>query len=91
MSNVSTITVPELLTFTLPAVSSISRTSIGPSRWPAVRIQDASLAVSGGRAGRCTFSNTRLSPKMVVMPSCDVVNTAGKRWLLYQRFIILRT
>jgi hypothetical protein len=37
-SNVSTITVPELLTLTVPATSSMSSTSMGPSLWPTARI-----------------------------------------------------
>ena len=61
--------VPELLTLTLPSVSSIATTSIGPSRWPTLRIQDTSLAGSGGRAGKFTFSNAIFWASMVVMPT----------------------
>jgi len=61
-------TVPELSTVTFAVLSLICRTSIDPSRWPSVSMQDCSLAGRGGWAGNCTFNNARLSPKIVVMP-----------------------
>jgi hypothetical protein len=61
--------VPELLTLTLRTISSIATTSIGPSRWPTLRMQDTSLAGSGGRAGKLTFSNACFLANMVVIPT----------------------
>ena len=61
--------VPELLILTLPSVSSIATTSIGPSRSPTPRIYDSSLAGSCGREGKFTFSNAIFLASMVVMPT----------------------
>ena len=60
--------VPELLILTLPSVSSIATTSIGPSRSPTPRIHDSSLAGSCGREGKFTFSNAIFLASTVVMP-----------------------
>lgn len=68
-SNVRVISLPALFTRTLPAFSSMAKTSTAPSRWPSVRINDSSLLVAPGEpAGATSFNRTRLFPKIVVMP-----------------------
>jgi hypothetical protein len=71
--------VPALLTLTLPAFSSISSTSISPSRWPSVKMYDCSdFGPSPGfPGGGAVFIKTRLFPRIVVMPVKVILTTVG--------------
>ena len=68
-SKVRVTSVPEFFIFTLPAVSSMVRTSSGPARCPSARIMESSA--DDGPPLVCTglvFSSARLSPRIVVIP-----------------------
>ena len=71
------ITVPKLSTLTVPFPSSISRTSISPSRCPSASMNDFCLAGSGGLAGIATFISARLFPRIVVIPVSVILGGGG--------------
>src|SRR5262249_43197386 len=76
LSNVSVMTVPELLILTLPAFSSISKTSTSLSRCPTERMSDWGLAGSGGLAGNWSVISARVLP-IVKMPFSVIFGTIG--------------
>ena len=71
------ITVPKSSTLTVPFPSSISRTSISPSRCPSASMNDFCFAGSGGLAGMATFISARLLPRIVVMPVRVILGGGG--------------